>query len=80
MAEAHPLHAGTKRIARVVLLSVNAGLALAEGDTAAAIEIGTLADAERTELGVDREMLLITGRGRHPAPGTGRRPSRSHSR
>jgi hypothetical protein len=43
----------------VVLLSVTAGLALAEGDTAAAIEIGRMADAEGTELGVDREMPLI---------------------
>ena len=59
VAEAHPLHAGTKRIARVVLLSVNAGLALAEGDAAAAIEIGMMADAEGTELGVEREMPLI---------------------
>ncbi|HUZ51404.1 MAG TPA: hypothetical protein VMU94_02595, partial [Streptosporangiaceae bacterium] len=57
--QARPLHAGTKRIARVVLLSVSAGLALAEGDVAAAIDLGLAADQEGTELGVEREMPLI---------------------
>jgi predicted ATPase/DNA-binding SARP family transcriptional activator len=58
-AEARPLHVGTKRIARVVLLSVSAGLALAGGDVPAAIDIGSTADREGTELGVERETPLI---------------------
>jgi predicted ATPase/DNA-binding SARP family transcriptional activator len=57
--QARPLLADGRRIARVVLLSVSAGLALAEGDLAAAVEIGRTADAEATELGVDREVPLI---------------------
>jgi predicted ATPase/DNA-binding SARP family transcriptional activator len=57
--EARPLHASTKRIARVVLLSVSAGLALGDGDVAAAIDFGSVADQEGTELGVEREMPLI---------------------
>jgi predicted ATPase/DNA-binding SARP family transcriptional activator len=57
--EAHPLLAGTRRIARVVLLSVSAGLALAEADVTAAVEIGMMADSEGTELGVEREIPLI---------------------
>jgi hypothetical protein len=54
-----PLNAGAARIARVVLLSAAAGLALADGDAAAAAEFGTTADAEATELGVQREVPLI---------------------
>jgi predicted ATPase/DNA-binding SARP family transcriptional activator len=58
--EAGPMHGGgTKRIARVVLLSVAAGLALDDGDLAAAVDIGSAADRESTELGVEREMPLI---------------------
>jgi predicted ATPase/DNA-binding SARP family transcriptional activator len=56
---ARPLLAEGRRIARVVLLSASAGLALAEHDLAAAVEIGRTADAEATELGVDRELPLI---------------------
>jgi predicted ATPase/DNA-binding SARP family transcriptional activator len=56
---ARPLLAEGRRIARVVLLSVAASLALAERDLSAAIEIGRTADAEATELGVDREVPLI---------------------
>ncbi|MEO6821065.1 MAG: BTAD domain-containing putative transcriptional regulator [Candidatus Nanopelagicales bacterium] len=59
IAEARPLHVNGKRIAHVVLLSVEAGLALAEGDVAAAIDFGRSADQEGTELGVEREMPLI---------------------
>ena len=58
IAEAQPLLAGTRRIARVVLLSAAAGIALADGDPAAAVEFGTLADAEGTALGIDRELPL----------------------
>jgi predicted ATPase/DNA-binding SARP family transcriptional activator len=58
--EAGPMHGGgTKRIARVVLLSVTAGLALDDGDIAGAVDIGSAADREGTELGVEREMPLI---------------------
>jgi predicted ATPase/DNA-binding SARP family transcriptional activator len=58
--EAGPMHGdGTKRIARVVLLSVAAGLALDDGDLAGAVDIGSAADREGTELGVEREMPLI---------------------
>jgi predicted ATPase/DNA-binding SARP family transcriptional activator len=56
---ARPLLAEGRRIARVVMLSTAAGLALAEHDLPAAIEIGRTADAEATELGVDREVPLI---------------------
>ncbi len=59
VAEAWPMHAGGRRIARVVLLSAAAGLALATGDVAAAIDHGRSADAEATELGVEREVPLI---------------------
>jgi predicted ATPase/DNA-binding SARP family transcriptional activator len=59
IAEARPLHTNGRRIAHVVLLSVEAGLALAEGDAAAAIDFGRGADQEGTELGVEREMPLI---------------------
>jgi len=57
--EARPWHAGIRRIARVVLLSVSAGMALTDGDTGAAVELGRQADLEATELGVERELPLI---------------------
>lgn len=59
VAEAMPLHAGVKRIARVVLLSGAAALALADGDVRTAVEHGRTADAEAAELGVGREAPLI---------------------
>ena len=59
VAEARPLHADTRRIARVVLLSAAAGVALADGDIAAAVDFGAAADLEATELGVEREVPLI---------------------
>jgi predicted ATPase len=59
VAEATPLLAGSRRIARVVLLSVAAGMALAEGDLAAAMEIGTVAETEASDLGIERELPLI---------------------
>jgi predicted ATPase len=58
-AQARPLLAEGRRIARVVLLSASAGLALADGDIRTAVEIGRTADDEATELGVDREVPLI---------------------
>jgi predicted ATPase/DNA-binding SARP family transcriptional activator len=57
--EARPLHAEGRRIARVVLFSAAAGLALADGDLDAAVDIGRQADLEATELGVEREVPLI---------------------
>jgi hypothetical protein len=57
--EARPWHAGTRRIARVVLLSVSAGMALTDGDVGAAVDLGRQADLEATELGVERELPLI---------------------
>jgi predicted ATPase/DNA-binding SARP family transcriptional activator len=59
IAEALPLHAGPQRIARVVLLSAAAGVALADGEIPAAVEFGTTADREASELGVEREVPLI---------------------
>jgi predicted ATPase/DNA-binding SARP family transcriptional activator len=59
VAEALPLNAGTARIARVVLLSAAAGLSLADGDIDAAVEFGSTADTEASELGVEREVPLI---------------------
>ena len=59
LAEALPLNAGPARIARVVLLSAAAGVALADGDVAGAADYGATADAEATELGVEREAPLI---------------------
>lgn len=56
IAEARPMHRDTRRIARVVLLSTMASVALAEGDTAAAVDHGRSADREGTELGIEREM------------------------
>jgi predicted ATPase/DNA-binding SARP family transcriptional activator len=57
--EARPLHADTRRIARVVMLSTAAGLALDDGDLDLAIESGTQANVEATALGVEREVPLI---------------------
>jgi predicted ATPase/DNA-binding SARP family transcriptional activator len=57
--EARPMHAEGRRIARVVLLSVSAGLALSEGDHDAAVDLGAQADEEAGELGVEREVPLI---------------------
>jgi predicted ATPase/DNA-binding SARP family transcriptional activator len=57
--EAMPLLAGSRRIARVVLLSVAAGIALAAGDIDAAVDLGTVAEADATDLGIEREIPLI---------------------
>ncbi|HEY1738983.1 MAG TPA: BTAD domain-containing putative transcriptional regulator, partial [Acidimicrobiia bacterium] len=54
VAEAQPMHTDVRRIARVVLLSAAAGLALTDGDLEAAVEIGTQADVEATDLRVER--------------------------
>ena len=59
VAEALPLHGITRSIARVVLLSAAAGVALADGDIDAAVEFGATADREAGELGVEREVPLI---------------------
>jgi predicted ATPase/DNA-binding SARP family transcriptional activator len=59
VAEARPMHSDSRRIARVVLLSTSAGLALADGDLDAAVDFGEAADREATELGVEREVPLI---------------------
>jgi predicted ATPase/DNA-binding SARP family transcriptional activator len=59
IAEAMPLLAGSRRIARVVLLSAAAGIALADGDVSAAIELGLQADTDARDLGIDREIPLI---------------------
>jgi predicted ATPase/DNA-binding SARP family transcriptional activator len=59
VAEARPMHSDSRRIARVVLLSTSAGLALADGDIDAAVDFGEAADREATELGVEREVPLI---------------------
>ena len=58
-AEARPMHADHKRIARVVLLSTSAGVTLSDGDVDSAIDYARAADAEGTELGIEREMPLI---------------------
>lgn len=57
--EAWPLHQETRRIARVVLLSAAAGVALANEDVAAATDFATRGDDEATELGVEREVPLV---------------------
>jgi predicted ATPase/DNA-binding SARP family transcriptional activator len=59
LEEARPMHTGTRRIARVVMLSTAAGIALTEGDIEAAIDFGSAADQEATDLGVEREVPLI---------------------
>lgn len=56
--EAMPMHRDVRRIARVVLLSAACGLSLAEGDLNGAVDLGRLADAEGTDLGVERELPL----------------------
>ncbi|HEX9066381.1 MAG TPA: BTAD domain-containing putative transcriptional regulator [Streptosporangiaceae bacterium] len=56
--EAMPLLAGSRRIARVVLLSAAAGVALADGDLTAAVELAGDADADATDLGIERELPL----------------------
>ncbi|MDX6208320.1 MAG: hypothetical protein QOE24_711 [Frankiales bacterium] len=56
---ARPMHTGSRRIARVVLLSAAAAVALADGEVKAAIDYGRHADDEATELGVEREVPLI---------------------
>jgi DNA-binding SARP family transcriptional activator/predicted ATPase len=58
IAEAQPLLAGTRRIARVVLQTAAAGVALAQGDAAAAIELGTSAARDASDLGIARELPL----------------------
>jgi hypothetical protein len=57
--EAMPLHDAGPRIAKVVLYSAAAGLALADGETGAAAELASRADADGTELGVERELPLV---------------------
>jgi len=59
VAEAMPLLADSRRIARVVLLSVTAGIALADRDFDAAVELGEVANTEATDLGIERELPLI---------------------
>ena len=59
IAEALPLNTGQARIARVVLLSAAAGVALADADVAAAVDHASTANREATELGVEREVPLI---------------------
>jgi predicted ATPase/DNA-binding SARP family transcriptional activator len=59
VAEATPLLADSRRIARVVLLTVAAGLELADNDLAAAMEIASIANTEATDLGIERELPLI---------------------
>ncbi len=59
VAEAQPMHTDVRRIARVVLLSTAAGLALSDADLDAAVDFGTQADLEASELGVEREAPLI---------------------
>lgn len=58
-AEARPLLAPGARIARVVLMSVSAGIALADKDIPAAVEYGRVADTDASALGVDRELPMI---------------------
>ena len=57
--EAMPLHDAGPRIAKVVLYSAAAGLALADGDSGGAAELAARADADGTELGVERELPLV---------------------
>jgi hypothetical protein len=59
LERARPLHVGTKRIARVVMLSAAAGLALAHDDVDASVDFATLAADEASELGVEREVPLV---------------------
>ena len=57
--EAMPLHDAGPRIAKVVLYSAAAGLALADGEAGGAAELASRADADGTELGVERELPLV---------------------
>ena len=57
--EAMPMHDAGPRIAKVVLYSAAAGLALAGGDASGAAELAARADADGTELGVERELPLV---------------------
>ena len=59
VTEAMPLLAGSRRIARVVLLSAAAGIALADGDRGGAAEFAGQADADARDLGIEREIPLI---------------------
>jgi predicted ATPase/DNA-binding SARP family transcriptional activator len=59
VAEAMPLLADSRRIARVVLLSAAAGVALADRDLDTAIELGTIAEADASSLGIERELPLL---------------------
>jgi predicted ATPase/DNA-binding SARP family transcriptional activator len=59
VAEATPLLADSRRIARVVLLCVSAGIALSDLDLDAAVELGEVANADATDLGIERELPLI---------------------
>lgn len=59
VAEAMPLLADSRRIARVVLMSVAAGIALADGDPTAAVDLSTVADTDATDLGIERELPLV---------------------
>ncbi len=58
IAEAMPLLAGSRRIARVVLFSAAAGIALADGDLEAAVALGGNAAADARDLGIERELPL----------------------
>jgi predicted ATPase/DNA-binding SARP family transcriptional activator len=57
--EARPMHTEVRRIARVVLFSATAGLALTDGDLGAAVDFARQAEIEASELGVEREVPLI---------------------
>jgi predicted ATPase len=59
VTEARKLLGDTPRIARVVMMSVAAGLALADGDAELAARTAQLADDEATAIGVGREVTLI---------------------
>lgn len=59
VTEAMPLLADSRRIARVVLLSVASGIALADRDLDGAIELGLIADAAASTLGIERELPLV---------------------
>ncbi len=58
VAEAMPLLAGSRRIARVVLYSAAAAIALADGDLDAAVSLGGNAVADASDLGIERELPL----------------------
>ncbi|HXS67169.1 MAG TPA: BTAD domain-containing putative transcriptional regulator [Streptosporangiaceae bacterium] len=59
VAEAMPLLGDSRRIARIVMLSVAAGIALADLDLDAAIDFAEVANSEATDLGIERELPLI---------------------